>query len=135
MLNDFHFACRAETFKQLGGFDEQLEKDFFWKAYFAKMFMIFSPELAVFRQRDKKPTVWEDFFYWSGEGAMMAKLLVQGRRMEPFCEMVGMALIFFRRMLKSVLTFCPKGIFRAIVALFGYFWGIVFFGVKIIRDK
>lgn len=104
LLMGSNFAVKRTTFHQLLKFDEEFgagakwgsgeETDFAWKAYFAKIPMVYKPELVVYHIRPYAGSwdhsVKKAFRYGLGRGAIVAKWLVFKHKKEVFYELSEM---------------------------------------------
>ncbi len=144
LLMGSNFACKAKTFKRLGGFDERFgvgtywgvgeETDFAWKAYFAKVPMLYDQNLKVFHIRPYASTFSNNFCkafrYGKGKGALVAKWIFEKKRIKPFYEMIEMTVIPLVQMFKAVLALRFEMVAIYFVALLARYWGLVLFGGK-----
>ena len=149
LLMGSNFACKAKTFKKLNGFDERLgagafwgsgeETDFAWKAHFARVPMLYCPDLKVFHIKPYSSTfsnnVKKAFFYGRGKGALVAKWILEEKKFKPFYEMAEMIIVPLAQMLKSILMLRPGGGAIYFTVLLARLWGFVLFGVKFLFSR
>ncbi len=119
LLMGSNFACKAQTFKRLGGFDEMFgagsywgsgeETDFAWKAYFAKVPMEYFPQLIVYHIKpyagDFQHSLNKAFYYGVGKGALVAKWLFKNKKPIVLFEAVEMIIVPFLQIMMSLLLF------------------------------
>ena len=149
LLMGSNFACKAATFKRLGGFDERFgagsywgsgeETDFAWKAHFAKVQMLYCPDLKVIHIKPYASTFANNFrkafFYGRGKGALVAKWIVEERKLKPFCEIVEMTLVPLGQVVKSALTLSPEKVAIFATTLVARYWGFFAFVGKSLLPK
>ena len=146
IMTGSNFACRVETFRNLGGFDERFvqgsprgsgeDTDFFWKAHASRSFMIYCPDLKAFGFNCQNPTGFKNFsnafLHGKGRGISAAKWIFEERRREPLYEMAEVSLVAWLQMFRSALTFSLKKLTLSLIVLTGYYWGFIFFGGKLL---
>jgi GT2 family glycosyltransferase len=117
LLMGSNFCVRRDVFEKLGGFDEEFgagarfgsseETDFAWKAFFAKVPMMYAPELVVFHvppfAGDPGGEAEKAYRYGIGKGALVRKWIRKGH-FWPFLEVVEMFVLPSFRVLVSFLT-------------------------------
>ena len=144
LLMGTNFACKAKTFKTLGGFDENFgvgafwasgeETDFAWKAHFSRVPMLYCPELKVFHTKsyslDFSDNIKKAFFYGRGNGALVAKWMLKERKIKPICEMVEMTLVPWGQVFKAVGNRSLERIALCLVTLLSRCWGFALFLIK-----
>ena len=144
LLMGSNFVCKAKVFKKLNGFDERLgagafwgsgeETDFAWKAHFARVPMRYCPELKVFHVKPYASTFSNNmkkaFFYGRGKGALVAKWILEEKKLKPLYEMLEMALVPLGQMLKAVLMLRPEELAIYFTVLLARLWGFVLFAAK-----
>ena len=144
LLMGSNFACKAETFKKLGGFDERFgvgaywgsgeETDFAWKAHFSKVPMLYCSDLKVFHIKPYASSfsdnVRKAFFYGRGKGALVAKWIFEEKKIKPFYEMAEMTMVPLGQMVKSFLGLSPKKVLVFATTLMARYWGFFIFTAK-----
>ena len=142
---DFHFACRARTFKRLDGFDARLGTglvaalDFVWKAHFKRIPMFYCSELRELRVRQEQLTVSENFdgaFYCGKDrGALIAKWVLERKKIKPLGEMLDVTAIYLGQIFKCLFTGSFPKMALSFVALMACYLGFLLFTISHIKSK
>lgn len=141
LLMGSNFSVEAQTFRALRGFDSRFgagsywgsgeETDFAWKAYFKKIPMFYTPELRVLHVRpyatDFQEGVHKAFRYGRGKGALVAKWLMEERRLTVLGELGEMFLLPFYQSLKALLQGSMREVVYPLSALVGRAYGLIAF--------
>jgi hypothetical protein len=118
LLMGSNFCVKANTFDQLGRFDEDFgagahwgsgeETDFCWKAYFAAVPMDYFSELIVFHippfNESFQLGFKKAYIYGVGKGALVSKWLFQKKKAIVFFELIEMLIVPLIQICLGILT-------------------------------
>jgi GT2 family glycosyltransferase len=134
-----NFVVKAETFDELGRFDENFgagsywgsseETDFCWKAYFAGKQMEFFKELIVYHippfNESMQSGFKKAFFYGVGKGALVWKWLVKKKKLKVVYELLEMFTVPFIQMVRGIFILRFQLIPNNFAIIAGRMFGLV----------
>ena len=141
LLMGSNFVTTRSAFERLKRFDPRFgagakwgsgeETDFAWKAFFAKVKMLYSPELVVFHipphEGNFIPEFKKSFRYGVGKGALVCKWLLEEKRGTVLMEMVEMLLLPFVRGILDLIRFRFRALALQFSSAVGRVYGLLTF--------
>lgn len=140
LLMGANFACRADVFRSLGGFDENFggvnasfssgeDTDFAWKAYFGGVKMTYCKSLKVYHPPPHSGSFFNNLSracgYGYSKGALVSKWLFKMKKPVVLYELLEMGFVSISKIVLNLYR--PHYSFLHLCVLCSRYWGVFAF--------